>query len=278
MTVCIGALCSDSTGQAARAAVVASDRMVTLGGLTEFEHDVPKVTPLASKAVILLAGDTLHGTRVVADLRARLPAESPALEEIAEAAARSYVVLRRQEIESQIFAPRGLTMAEFYQGLQHNLAPQLVNLLDNQVVTFNYGVDFLLAGVDESGSHLYSVGNPGGAFEDHQTIGFQAIGSGALHALHALIGFGHAPGRSLRETVFHVYAAKRRAEVAPGVGKVTDIVVIRDSGRLSLDRRTIERLEYLYTEYYQQPVVQQLKDQIANLSLLGETGDDGLHE
>ena len=42
MTICLGALCED-VGSGAQAAVIASDRMVTWGGLTEFEHGMPKI-------------------------------------------------------------------------------------------------------------------------------------------------------------------------------------------------------------------------------------------
>ena len=46
MTVCIGALCSDATD-----VVVISDRMVTLGHLTEFEHELPKINNITDRVV-----------------------------------------------------------------------------------------------------------------------------------------------------------------------------------------------------------------------------------
>jgi hypothetical protein len=68
VTVCIGALCASRDGRAGGAVVVASDRMVTLGGLTEFEHEVPKVTVVAARAVALIAGDALRGAQLARDL------------------------------------------------------------------------------------------------------------------------------------------------------------------------------------------------------------------
>jgi hypothetical protein len=44
VTIGLGALCAGTEGGGASAVVVASDRMVTMGGITEFEHEVPKVT------------------------------------------------------------------------------------------------------------------------------------------------------------------------------------------------------------------------------------------
>jgi hypothetical protein len=38
----------------------------------------------------------------------------------------------------------------------------------------------------------------------------------------------HTQSASLEETVYNVYEAKRASEVAPGVGKLTDMAIIRN--------------------------------------------------
>ncbi|MGH2443468.1 MAG: hypothetical protein ACRDFX_09930, partial [Chloroflexota bacterium] len=65
MTVCIGALCKDEQDRVGWAIILSSDRMVTMGGFIEFEHEVPKGSPLAHKAIALIAGDALRGNQLV---------------------------------------------------------------------------------------------------------------------------------------------------------------------------------------------------------------------
>jgi len=51
------------------------------------------------------------------------------------------------------------------------------------------------------------------------------------------------------KTVFACYASKRRAEVAPGVGKDTDLAVLSNKGMFKADKTTLDSLEDLYLEY-----------------------------
>ncbi len=267
MTVCIGALCADADGQGTKAVVFASDRMVTLAGLTEFEHEVPKVMPVTDSIVALIAGDALRGSRLVRELRARIPANPAPVEQVVNVAAALYAQLRQQQIEGEVFAPRGITLQQFYGGIQ--ILPQMMTAIDHHMATYNFGVDFLIGGVDDAAAHLFYLGNPGGPVSDFQTIGFTAIGSGAIHALQSMIGFAHTPARALKETVFAVYASKRRAEVAPGVGKDTDMVVIRPTGTTYIDGGALAQLEKVYQEY-QRPISEELREDIARLTIMGE--------
>lgn len=159
-------------------------------------------------------------------------------------------------------------MQQFYQqGLQQNFVPQMAFTIDQQVMEANLNVQLLIAGVDDSGAHLFQIENPGGTFRDFESIGFSAIGSGTLHALQSIIGFGHTPARGLYDTVFGVFVSKRRAQVAPGVGKDTDLYIVHDGGVTSLGQPEMDRLEALYQEY-QQPVSEDLRTKIAALQLL----------
>src|SRR5262245_36581101 len=271
MTVCIGALCADLDGQAARAVVVASDRMVTQGGITEFEHDTPKITAVAEKMIAAASGDALRASRLAREIRAAVPSGSVTVDQVAQATAVRYAEHRRAAIQADIFTPRGISMEVFYlQGLQQRMLPAVAGMIDQQVMGYNFGVDLILVGVDEAGAHLYSVSNPGGSVRDFESIGFQAVGSGSLHALQSMIGFGHSGGHGLNETVFSVYASKRRAEKAPGVGKETDLLIITAEGVTTLEHDMLEQLDHLYAEY-QRPVDESLKTKMAKLHLLGGT-------
>src|SRR5512140_1703900 len=124
MTVCIGARCADRSGRPSAAAVVASDRMVPLGGLTEFEHGVSKIRQISERVLALTAGDALRGAQLAADIAARVPAGTVSVDLVGQQAVQAYVERRRQQIESNLFPPRGLTMESFYNVLQSRLRSQ----------------------------------------------------------------------------------------------------------------------------------------------------------
>jgi 20S proteasome alpha/beta subunit len=272
MTIGLGALCAGADGTDASAVVVASDRMVTMGGITEFEHEVPKVTQIGDRIVALAAGDALRGAQLINELRRDVHHGAQQLQNVAATAAALYAALRRQQIESEILSPRGITMQQFYQGLQQAMLPQLVINIDNLIGTFNYNLEVLIAGADDSGAHLYAITNPGGSYDDFQPIGYAAIGSGALHAVQSLIGMRQAPLRSLHETVFNVYASKRRAEAAPGVGRETDVVIIQANAITRVEQPVLQQLDTLYQEY-QRPV-EEMGRHLHVLNLLSAPGQE----
>src|SRR5919204_1144144 len=272
MTICLGALCAGADGADASAVVVASDRMVTMGGITEFEHEVPKVTRIGDRIVALAAGDALRGAQLINELRRDVHHGAQQLQNVATTAAALYAALRRQQIESEILSPRGITMQQFYQGLQQAMLPQLVINIDNLIGTFNYNLEVLIAGADDSGAHLYAITNPGGSYDDFQPIGYAAIGSGALHAVQSLIGMRQTPLRCLHETVFNVYVSKRRAEAAPGVGRETDVVMIQANAITRVEQPVLQQLDTLYQEY-QRPV-EDMGRHLHVLNLLSASGQE----
>lgn len=271
MTVCIGAVCCDKNGKQRSGVVVASDRMVTMGQLIEFEHEIPKLTQLTDSAVALVAGDALRGSRLVRDVSAQLTATGvTSVPQIAELAANHYSALRLAQVNDEFFRPRGLQIQHFYSILHQQLNPQLSVFLDNAAATFNYNVELLVGGVDHDGGHLFHIANPGGSYTPFHHTGFGAIGSGALHAVQSLIQLRQAPTHTLHETVFAVYASKRRAEVAPGVGVDTDMAIIDSTGIYGLDESTLKGLGNAYIEY-SQPLDKRLLDEVQKLQLMPDT-------
>jgi hypothetical protein len=250
--------------------------MVTLGGFIEFEHAVPKMTQTASYAVAMVAGDALIGMKLAQDAAEAFAGDNPSVADIAHELGQGFGRARGERLEQQILSPRSLTLQTFY-GNHTTLNQNIVALLDNQMVQYNLGVELLLAGVDPSGAHIYSVLHPGPPENLHDTIGYAAVGSGAIHALQALIGFGHSAGAEYHETVFRVYAAKRRSEVAPGVGRDTDMAVISGSGIHWLTEDELQQLSGIYDEY-EKATSGELQKQLKNFRLGepkqgGENGD-----
>jgi hypothetical protein len=265
MTVCMAALCCEGDRSYA---VVAADRMVTLGGFMEFEHGVPKMAHPSPQAVVMVAGDTLVGTRLARDVSTALNGSTPRTHEIAQHLAAQYGDVRRQQMETQILSPRALSLQAFY-GAHASFNPQITMMIDQAMNQFNLGVELLLAGVDQDGGHVFSVHNPGGAELQHDVIGYAAIGSGAIHAVQSMVGFRHTSSAGLAETIFRTYASKRRAEVAPGVGTDTDMAIISSTGVTWVNQEQQSRLADLY-ETFQKQAMSGLEEKMADLGIASE--------
>lgn len=263
MTLCMAAICSGDNSEPV--AVIAADRMVTIGSFIEFEHTVPKMAFPSQFSVVMIAGDTLMGTRLARSVRDEFAGAAPTTEEIASRLAKKFVEMRREELEHQILSPRGLDLQMFYGGHQ-SFNGQITMMLDNQMAQYNLGVELLVVGVDTNGAQIFSVANPGQPEKQHDVIGYAAIGSGGIHALQTMISFRHSPTTALSETVFQVYAAKRRAEVAPGVGQDTDMAIITSGGITHLDTSTVNKLKEMY-DHHGQITDAALKSELESLNL-----------
>jgi len=246
-------------------AVVAADRMVTYPGFIEFEHTGRKIVEPSTCAVAMIAGDTLVGTRLAKDVVEQVSGADLPVAQIASRLAARYREVRQAEVEKNILLVRGLDLNGFY-ARHAGLNAQIVMLLDQQMAQFNLGVELLVAGVDTGGAHIHSIHNPGVIDRQHDAIGFAAIGSGGIHAMQTMIGFRHSSAAELRETVFHVYAAKRRSEVAPGVGIDTDVALVSASGVRFLTPEMLDRLSGLYANYGKAAEDAQVKE-LGKLSL-----------
>ena len=83
----------------------------------------------------------------------------------------------------------------------------------------------LISGANNESHSIYTIVNPG-TILDNSSIGRGAIGSGAPHALYSLIEDGYEPSLGKDRVIELVSKAKKRSEVAPGVGQETTIVTI----------------------------------------------------
>ena len=125
----------------------------------------------------------------------------------------------------------------------------LVQQITVELINFQApDVETILTGVDQEVpyTHIYLIKN--GDISCQDTIGFAAIGIGSWHANSQLMFAGHTRWKSFPETLLLVYSAKKRAEVAPGVGEATDMITIGPAlGQYSkIDVGHISALEIIY--------------------------------
>jgi hypothetical protein len=115
------------------------------------------------------------------------------------------------------------------------------------VMQHNLQTEALVAGVDDVGAHLFAVTHPG-VLLALETTGYGAVGSGGLHAAVRLSLGQHNKVASLTDTVYNVYEAKKAAEVAPGVGKLTDLAIIKGGKVCFAEKPLFDELEKAHKE------------------------------
>jgi hypothetical protein len=151
--------------------------------------------------------------------------------------------LRRAEIA--ILAPLGLDHSSFI-ARQSEIAPELVRQLAAGVLNFEApAVSCIFAGFDISGGHLYVTANSDLRCCD--SVGFASVGAGRWHAQSHFMFGRHARHRPFPETLLRTYSAKKRAEVAPGVGMGTDMFLVTGLGTYTpIAQHVLDDLEKIY--------------------------------
>jgi hypothetical protein len=245
VTVCIAAACENG-----QIAVVASDRMLSAPFLTiEFDHPDAKIDLLGNRCVALTAGDALSVQDIlVGGLGVASQLQDPAVELIAQHVRNRFAEVRKRRINEMILGPRGMDFDMFYAGGIQNLPRELGMFLDSEIQQARLGSSIILAGVDASGAHIFAIEDPG-ATQCFDRLGYHSVGSGHRHALLTLVSRGQHLTDNLSTTVFNVFAAKRAAELAPGVGTATEMRVISTNGGVfQLSQDDIDRLDIILQE------------------------------
>lgn len=224
VTVCVAAICN--TG----AVLGASDRMLTAGDV-EFEPSQSKVRVLTSSIAVMVAGDSSLQSEilqeVMKDINARIqsdPSNWWLVKDAAELYCRYYNEVRGKRTERAILAPLGLDRNTFI-SRQNEMSDALVRQVATELINFSMpDVAVIFAGTDPVGTHIYVC--QGGNVECMDSVGFASIGIGRWHANSQFMFAQHDRSKSFPETLLLTYAAKKRAEVSPGVGKGTDMFTI----------------------------------------------------
>ena len=228
MTIGIACICDSGS-----AVVIASDRMITIPHRakdkdaedTYFEDKYNrKIARLTPKCVILTAGTLFAHMELLNEVTPDIQASvKPSISKITEIIRSYFTALRTKPVEKRLFKRYGLTLEEF-RANKARLDPDVVSHLNRQLKTANFDLNVIIAGADPTGAHIFHVFNPGKA-ECLDDIGYGAVGSGKEGAIASLKS-KYSTRLNLPDTIRVVFEAKREAQLAPGVGKATDIGVI----------------------------------------------------
>lgn len=216
----------------------------------EFDHQDAKIDQVGNNCVALSAGDALCVQDVlIGGLGAASQLQNPSISTLSEQIKVQFCNVRVRRINDLLMGPRGIDFDGFYKGgiigaLPHDLAM----LIDNQVQNFGLETTILVAGVDDSGSHIYSISDPG-MMACFDRVGYHSIGIGHRHAVLKLVSLSQHQSKSINETVFNVYCAKRVAELAPGVGQATTMKIVSRDGTKSVSQDILDKLMPAYAEH-----------------------------
>lgn len=224
MTVCVALIYEKNT------VVCASDRMISTQDVG-YEPPTPKIYPLTSAIVAMTAGDVALQAEIRADVMAVLyariakePKNWWAVSDVAELWRGAFVRARQKRATATYLEPLGLDMESFTKR-QAGMSQSVVHNLVDQLFGFRCGgIGTIITGIDMTGAHIYVVDNDQVAC--HDTIGFAAIGNGGSHANSQLMLSKYGSERTPDEALLLAYTAKKRAEVAPGVGREIDMYIV----------------------------------------------------
>jgi hypothetical protein len=112
---------------------------------------------------------------------------------------------------------------------QSSYQSQFVQDTINNIQNFDIGeMQTVVMGMDETGPHLFYIDKWGNIRCD-DLIGFTAIGIGEWHATSHLMLAKYSKKLQFQTALLHMYLAKRKAEAAPGIGRITDIFFTTDN-------------------------------------------------
>jgi hypothetical protein len=250
LTVCITAICNFKN-----TIFGACDRMMTSGDI-EFEPDLPKISEsppvnswdtanpkihvVTSSIVFMTAGDSGLQAEIMADARRNIserikrePSKWLDVKDAVDSYLEAYNKAKAARVRDAVLVPQGLDVDTFI-SRQSEMNSEFILDITRRIHRFESdfrevrGVETIITGIDNSGSHIYAVFKS--ASGDHVTccdsIGFAAVGIGGRHAESQFMMSGHNPHSNREETLLLTYMAKKRSEVAPGVGHGTDMFVM----------------------------------------------------
>jgi hypothetical protein len=144
-----------------------------------------------------------------------------------------YDQIKRTRIKHEILAPFGLDEASFI-SKQHEMSDDFLRELTGRISAFQMPeVETIIAGIDKSiggeiSPHIYLIRKTiyGSSVQCRDAVGYAAIGSGAPHVEAQFMKSRFHGHFSLPKALLLTYLAKKRSEIALGVGQETELFLI----------------------------------------------------
>jgi hypothetical protein len=241
MTQLVGALCDDG-----KEVITVSDRMVSTGDMTlTFEQPKIKAVQVSEKSVVLTAG-TVHEPDLIRQAKVQARGLDRVLG-IAEVLKEVYQEIREKHIVDEVLRPQtGLRSLAEWRAEQRGLHDGIIMGLNEEISRYRLRLSLLLAGYDDEG-HIISIGDPG-TYRSYDNLGYCCMGMGDRHADNVFAWYRYSRVFPLKDALFIAFEAKKRSEMAGGVGKSTDILIIDNEGVKEVAQSTVQSLEDIYND------------------------------
>jgi 20S proteasome alpha/beta subunit len=254
VTVCIAALCKwnyapkDKPEDWGMVAITASDRMITFGDV-QYEPNQTKVAQMTKQTMLLISGDyALHSEAIRNAQRELMNRQNASPRDVALIYGRQMQAIKRRHAEDIYLAPLGLN-TDLLAAQQKEMSDGLVSALVAQMQEYRgEEVDALIVGIENGHATIYHVDTRGTA-TCADDVGFAAIGIGAWHARSQLMQARYTNAALYYPALAAVYAAKKAADISPGVGTTTDIHIAFRGQTERLLPDTLQKLVELYDKY-----------------------------
>jgi 20S proteasome alpha/beta subunit len=240
MTICIAGIAEN------KKIVAFTDRMLTIGAPVRTAFEITennKAIKLADKVVAMFAGDVLKANSILKIAKSKIQNGNTGTEKVAEIVQASYKEQWVSDIEGALLQRFGLDRKSFI-NKQKELDADLVKSVNNLIGNYNLGVEIIIAGVDTSEPHIFKIENPG-VISCYDAIGYCCIGSGTQHATFSIIESQYNPSFTEAKSIHSILQAKKRAQYDPGVGELTDVVLINDK-YVKLDEAKVTKIDEKY--------------------------------
>jgi len=239
MTVGLAAACNGGDDPQV---VIAADRMITSGHATriEYEHTKSKLDEVVDNqsasvdgvhCMAASSGTVSYVDKFFTKLKSKVRNTEPAgVEHIATMGAEVIQEMTRDRANRQVLNQFGISLEDLRNGrvaMEEDTIHNLLGEISNERGTILSQLDVLFAGIDHTGSNIYSI--PDGNVSPHNRIGYHSIGSGRQPARSSFIRSRYDEDCSIEETLLSVTEAKRQSEEAQGVGAEMDIAIVSGS-------------------------------------------------
>ena len=258
MTICIAAICrygyqfDEKTNvpiDSGAVIITASDRMMTAEKYgIEYEPFQMKRARLSHSVEVLVADDIVIHSELVGRASREIGSNSKLpVKEVADTYAKHFRDIKSEQAEQLYLSPLRLDMERFIAN-QRSMNPEIAMELSNNILNYRLDAEALIVGVEGNSAHIYHMDSTG-IISCHDDIGFAAIGIGTMHSNSLFMANSYGNIFLYYNAFPLVYAAKRRAEIAPGVGKWTDMTVITRDGVFYIEQDRIQILRQTYDAY-----------------------------
>jgi len=226
VTCCIAALAQDSI-------VLVADKMVGTSVIQGEPLGLLKMTPIHRDWWALFSGDTPLAGDLFSRLKAAFPTGSLSIHNVDAYLSTTIYEKWENDADREILAKEGYNSATFRDEAPKKLPDAIYREIRDRRKAYSLNASVIVAGFDDEGKghilscHGYSYWDKQFVVQNHDMVGYYAIGSGADGALWMMSYKDVGPLMRVAKVAYYAVEGKYYGELGAGVGECTDLIVIR---------------------------------------------------